>query len=90
MKSKIEKQKPNKPQKPRLRKASVSGSISVRHQYSGNASKDFWNIVNSIKNDADRQELYSLGVALQNHEEYVLRTLSQIKKRYVRGRKHYR
>lgn len=90
MKSKIEKQKPNKPQKPRLRKAGVSGSISVRHQYSGNASKDFWNIVNSIKNEADRQELYSLGVALQNMEEYVLRQLQHLKKSYVRGRKYYR
>lgn len=68
----------------------VSGSVSVESHYSGNASKQFWEIVNSLKNDADRQELYSLGVALQNHEEYVLRTLWQIKKRYVRGRKHCR
>jgi hypothetical protein len=72
-----------------LRKAGVRNSISVKHQYSGNASKDFWNIVNSINNEADRQELYSLGVALQNMEEYVLKQLQHLKKSYVRGRKYY-
>ena len=80
----------NEAPNPALRKGAVSGSVSVESHYSGKASKQFWDIVNSLKNDADRQELYSLGVALQNHEEYVLRTLWQIKKRYVRGRKHYR
>ena len=68
----------------------VSGRDSVESHYSGNASKPFWGIVHSLKNDADRQELYSLGVALQNHEEHVLRALWQIKKRYVRGWKNYR
>lgn len=75
----------NEAPKPALSKGAVSGNVSVESHYSGNASKQFWEIVNSLKNDADRQELYSLGVALQNHEEYVLRTLWQIKKRYVRG-----
>lgn len=83
----------NKVKKKALRKTDVSGSISVRHQYSGNGSTDFWNIVNNIKNKTDRQELYSLGVALQNMEDYVLSQLQNIKKSYVhkwRGWKYYR
>lgn len=72
-----------------LNKARVRRSVSVKAHYSGNASKDFWNIVNAIKDDADRQELYSLGVALQNMEGYVLKQLQHIKRSYVRGQKHY-
>lgn len=68
----------------------VGDRDSVESHYSGNASKPFWGIVHSLKKDADRQELYSLGVALQNHEEHVLRALWQIKRRYVRGWKNYR
>jgi len=43
--------------------------------YSNDASRPFWNAVNDLKNDADKQEIYSLGVALQNFESYVLRQL---------------
>jgi hypothetical protein len=43
--------------------------------YSGNNSKSFWQAVNDLTNDADRQEIYSLGVALQNFESYVLKQL---------------
>lgn len=43
--------------------------------YSGDKSKSFWQAVNDLANDADRQELYSLGVALQNFESYVLKQL---------------
>ena len=43
--------------------------------YSGNKSKSFWQAVNDLSNDADRQEIYSLGVALQNLESYVLKQL---------------
>jgi len=52
----------------------------LEHRYSGEKSQPFWDKVNSIsiKNEADRQEIYSLGVALQNHEEYVLRQLENV------------
>ena len=60
--------------------------ISVKANYYGNSSKSFWSIVNAIKKDSDRQEIYSLGVALQNMEEYVLRRLHSIKKSNVRGK----
>lgn len=60
--------------------------ISVIAQYSGKSSKKFWDIVNSINNESDQQELYSLGVALQNMEGYVLKRLRDIKRSYVRGK----
>ena len=47
--------------------------IKIRKYYSGKASKDFWDAVKIIKNESDRQEIYSLGVALQNLEEYVIK-----------------
>lgn len=70
-------------------KPHVKRSVSVKPYYSGNASKDFWKIVNSIKNEADKQELYSLGVALQNMEGYVLKQLQHVKRASVRCRKYY-
>lgn len=47
----------------------------LKHRYSGDKSTKFWDVVNSIENEADKQELYSLGVVLQNLESYVLRQL---------------
>jgi len=61
----------------------VSSLSSVSHQYSGDESTSFWDIINSIENVADQQELYSLGVALQKMENYVLRRLRCIKESYV-------
>lgn len=75
--------------KMKLNKNHIKRSVSVKSHYSGNASKDFWKIVDSIENDADRQELFSLGVALQNMEDYVLKQLKHIKKSYVREQKRY-
>jgi hypothetical protein len=49
----------------------------VKGKYSGEESKEFWDAVNAIRNEANRQELHSLGVALQNHEEYVLHVLNR-------------
>lgn len=49
--------------------------VSRYFSYSKDGSRPFWNAVNSLKNESNRQELYSLGVALQNMEEYVLRQL---------------
>lgn len=44
-------------------------------RYSGDESKDFWNAVNALPKRS-RGELYSLGVALQNLEGFVLKRLA--------------
>jgi len=44
--------------------------------YSGDLSKKFWRKVNKLKIESNRQECYSLGVALQNLETYVLTQLA--------------
>lgn len=54
--------------------------MKIKHQYSNNSSRDFWKRVNSLKNKADWQELYSLGVILQDLESKVLRRLSDVEK----------
>ena len=69
-----------------LNKALVSSSAYVRYRYSGKSSSTFWDIVNSLPKDADRQEMYALGCVLQNVEEDVLRTLRNINSKYVRGK----
>ena len=51
-----------------LRRALIS-------RYSGDESKDFWNAVNALPRRS-RGELYSLGVALQNLESFVLKRLA--------------
>lgn len=56
----------------------------LEYRYSGEKSHKFWDIVNSIKHEPDKQELYSLGVALQNMEEYVLKQLKNAKKGVVK------
>lgn len=64
----------------------VSSSAYVRYHYSGKSSSTFWDIVNSLPKNADRQEMYALGCVLQNVEEDVLRTLMNINSKYVRGK----
>ena len=51
------------------------------HHYSGPRSAKFWKRVGKLKDAADHQEIYSLGVALQNLEGQVLRLLSKAEKR---------
>jgi len=46
----------------------------LKFKYSGDESNEFWDKVNSLKG-ADRQEMYSLGVVLQNLEDHVLTQL---------------
>jgi len=41
-------------------------------RYSGKKSRKFWRKIQKLKG-ADSQELYSLGVALQNLEEFVIK-----------------
>ena len=55
----------------------------VTTHYSNQQSANFWKQVNSLKDESDRQELYSLGVALQNMEGFVLRQLAVAKKSAV-------
>ena len=47
----------------------------IKEHYSGKISKEFWCLVKKIKSESDHQEIYSLGVALQNMENYVLMRL---------------
>ena len=53
-------------------------SKSKQYQYSGPASRKFWNKINKLK-DPDRHRLYRLGVMLQNLEEYVCEELEKAK-----------
>jgi hypothetical protein len=50
----------------------------IQPKYSGRKSDKFWNLVYNL-NGTDQEVIYALGVALQNHEEYVLRCLEQKK-----------
>ena len=50
----------------------------IKKHYSGIFSVKFWREVDKIKDDADKQEIYSLGVALQNMEEYVLKRFDDV------------
>lgn len=51
----------------------------VEKHYSGKLSKKgFWNFVKIIDNESDHQEVYSLGVALQNMEEYVVKRINDV------------
>lgn len=47
-------------------------NITISHRYSGLKSEKFWKLVRASKN---KNELYSLGVALQNLEELVLKRM---------------
>lgn len=52
--------------------------MTLKHQYSGKLSKEFWYKIDSLS-DSDQQELYTLGVELQNLESKVLRKLENAK-----------
>ena len=45
----------------------------MKTYYSGKNSKKFWNRINKLKKRKD--ELYSLGVLLQNNEDWILTQL---------------
>ena len=47
----------------------------MKTKYSGKKSHKFWDRVN-VLSDSNWQELNSLGCALQNFEEYVLKALN--------------
>lgn len=48
----------------------------VKYRYSGDKSKRFWKIINKLPL-LEQNELFSLGVALQNLEGFVLKRLSE-------------
>ena len=56
----------------------------LKHRYSGKRSSRFWHYVNIGKKS---DELYSLGVALQNLEAFVLMRMSQENPKYVKKEK---
>lgn len=45
-------------------------------KYSGKDSTEFWKKINAIKNKSHHEMAYSLAVALQEHEETVLRIIN--------------
>lgn len=47
-------------------------------KYSGVLSECFWKRINSLKK-SDQKQMYSLGVTLQNLEEFVLNLLNEKK-----------
>ena len=50
----------------------------IAYHYSGDNSRQFWNAIKNLRkinNGENWGELYSLGVALQNLEEQVLKRL---------------
>lgn len=54
--------------------------VKMTPRYSGEESKEFWDLVKSIKNDRDHGAAYMLGVILQNLEGDVLRELDRMTK----------
>lgn len=88
MKTKVNTKKKvsKKPKRKALKQGAVSGSAYVRYRYSGKKSTKFWDIVGSIQNECDRRELYALGVALQNLEDFVLKQLNHVNSDFVRGK----
>jgi hypothetical protein len=51
----------------------------MKTKYSGKKSYKFWNLINSL-DKGNYQEMYALGIALQNLEEFVIKELNEILK----------
>lgn len=51
----------------------------LKTRYSGQKSEKFWDIINNVENEDDRNELYKLGCDLQNLENFILKKLEKIK-----------
>lgn len=49
----------------------------IQPRYSGERSRDFWQMVNHDVSEGDEDRLYALGVALQNLEHQVLKDLNE-------------
>jgi len=57
--------------------------IKIQHRYSGKKSKDFWKLVGAIP-EPEHGELYSLGVALQNLEEFVIKRMADCLPKHIK------
>lgn len=66
-----------------MKKPEIMENKQWSPRYSGNKSKVFWKRVNKLRK-GDWQEMFSLGVALQNMEQYVLKQLAQAEEQPVR------
>ena len=62
------------PKKQKPTKIERARQVYLKAHYSGEESRDFWRIVNSLP-DKEQHAAYSLGVALQNLEAQVLKHL---------------
>jgi len=56
----------------------------LRYRYSGDGSHKFWQFVKACKN---HDEMYSLGVVLQNLEDFVLKRMSDENPKFVEEEK---
>jgi len=52
---------------------------NLKKRYSGELSRGFWDLINSIENENLHKELYCLGCELQNLEHIVLKKLEEHK-----------
>jgi fructose-bisphosphate aldolase class 1 len=59
-------------------RARPQGVVRLTPRYSGRNSHGFWRRVNALKGK-DWDAAYSMGVALQNHEQTVLRFINDKK-----------
>ena len=57
----------------------------ITYHYSGKKSELFWRMVNSLP-EPEHDLMYSLGVALQNHEGHVLREMESIAPGFLKRR----
>ncbi len=46
--------------------------MKIATRYSGKNSEKFWKLINSLKDELDNEELYSLGCVLQDLEGHIL------------------
>jgi hypothetical protein len=58
----------------------------LKYHYSGDASHDFWDLINKI--DGPKHDtFYTLGVALQELEEYVLGRIQLKRPKSIKNRR---
>jgi hypothetical protein len=62
----------------------LGSSKQLTHKYSGRESKLFWEMVNAMGDRRD--EFYSLGVVLQNLEDWVLAQMKLAAPNFVEDR----
>ena len=58
----------------------------LKYRYSGNKSKNFWNMLDTISDSKKWNKIHSIAIDLQVLEEKVLGEISKIKKDSVKKR----